>query len=146
MTTHFNGNDIVTLTNEEKAIERFKYERTPETDSKCFEAWRRGNDALLDIAQAKGPRGEWLVGACLAARTRARIVLAALEAHGFFSVMVPVWIDRANAAGLAGRHAQRSYWLCLANAGRDAMRDAMDSARGVDLPKTLIAFDSGSEI
>jgi len=142
MMTLFKGNDVVTISDEHRAAERLKYERTEKSDRECAAAWRRGNDALLDIAQAKGPRGQWMAGACLAARTRSRIVFAALEAHGFFSVMVPIWSERASAAGLAGRHAQRAYWLCLANGGRDAMRDAMDSARGVDMHKTLIVFDN----
>jgi len=105
--------------------------------------FRRGNDALLDIVRAKTPRDSWVVGACLAARARARIVIAALEAEHFFSVWVPVWLDRAEAARLAGNHARRSYYLTLANAGRDAQRDARDSARGLDLHKTIIWLDNG---
>lgn len=108
--------------------------------------FRRGNDALLTIARAKTPRDAWLVGACLHARARASIVLAALEADLFFSTWIPVWLERSEAARVAGNYARRSYYLCLANAGRDAQIDARESARGSDLHKTIIWLDNTGRV
>jgi len=100
--------------------------------------WRRGNDALLDIVMHKGPRSQWMAGAALQARARAKVVIAALEANHFFTTWIPVWLERAEAANRAGNQARRSYYLCMANAGRDAARDAMQSARGEGMQKTII--------
>jgi len=104
--------------------------------------WRRGNEALLEIVRARTPRDQWMVGACLAARARARVVIAALEADLFFTEWVPVWLERAEAARRANNHARASYYQCLANAGRDAQMDARQSARGVDLHRTIIWLDN----
>jgi len=103
--------------------------------------WRRGNEALLEIVRAKSPRDQWVVGACLAARARARVVIAALEAELFFTEWVPVWLERAETARLANNYARASYYKCLANAGRDAQMDARQSARGVDMHRTIIWLD-----
>lgn len=108
--------------------------------------WRRGNEALLEIVRCRGPKDQWLVGACLAARARARIVIAALEAELFFSEWVPVWAERAAAARVGGNMARASYYECLANAGRDARMDARKSASGVDMHRTIIWLDSGSPV
>jgi len=107
--------------------------------------WKRGNDCLLEITRAKTGEDQWMVGACLAARARVRIVLAALEANAFFTVWVPVWLERAQVAADAGRHERAAYYRCLANAGRDAQFDAMRSARGLDMQKTII-FDNGIQL
>lgn len=120
--------------------------KTASYENEILAGFRRGNDALLEIANAKGPRSQWMVGACLAARARVRVVLAALEANEFFSTMLPVWLDRAEQARLAGNHARRSYYLCLANAARDAMADAMSSARGNGMHKTIVWLDSSKKV
>lgn len=108
--------------------------------------WRRGNEALLEIVRCRGVKDQWLVGACLAARARARIVIAALEADLFFTQWVPVWLERAEAARVGGNLARASYYQCLANAGRDAQMDARQSARGVDMHRTIIWLDSSCEV
>lgn len=134
------------MTDQEKANERKRYVRTEKTEMEIQLGFRRGSESLLNIVRAKQPRDCWLVGAVLAARARARIVLAALEANQFFSVWVPVWIDRAAAAQAVGNHARAAYYRALANAGRDAQRDAMQSARGDDLHKVIIWLDGKSDI
>jgi len=111
---------------------------TQNQQHEILEGFRRGNDSLLEITRAKTPQGQWMVGACLAARARVRIVLAALEANHFFSVWIPIWLERSQIALDAGNHRRASYYRTMANAGRDAQADAMRSARGLDMQKTII--------
>lgn len=113
---------------------------TVNQQNEILKGFRRGNEALLRIVAAKGVHDQWLAGACLAARARYRVVLAALAAIGFFDEWIPVWLQKAHDAEIVGNHARRSYYLCLANAGRDARSDALRSARGWDMPKTIV-FD-----
>jgi len=108
--------------------------------------FRRGNEALLDIVRAKQPRDQFLVGACLHARARARHVLAALEASEFFTVWCPVWRDRALDAQLLGKHARAAYYRALANAGEDAKKDARVFLRSDGVPKTIIWLDSAGGV
>lgn len=103
--------------------------------------FRRGNEALLSIVRAKSPRDSFVVGACLAARARARIVLAALEAEQFFTVWCPIWQDRAIIAEQVGKHERAAYYRTLANGGRDAIKDAREVARGDGLHKVIIWLD-----
>jgi len=109
--------------------------------NEILKGFRRGNEALLDIVRAKQPRDQFLVGACLHARARARHVLAALEADGFFTEWVPVWRARAMDAELAGKHARAAYYRALANAGDDARKDARAFLCSDGVPKTIIWLD-----